>query len=488
MLLIIAIPAIVIFAVLGYKKPKSALTILPIAVVLPMLYFAANVYTTYSEFEVITISTLFLLTILFAVLASKRDPDSENWPQAIAKWILLSILFVFLFAVVAVLFGPGGVFGFLFFVMFITSIISYSFTSRKVTTAYVISTIGASMRQNLPLAMAIESASSGRTDAGAKILRRIKKWLVQGYPLSEAIKRGWPKCPGRVVAMIAAAERTSQLPLAVKAIEDDMIAKTDEDKKIKPFHPLYPIVVLGCMFLILMALMTFVVPKFSGVLEEIVEGQVLPAATRFLLNISTCIYKMGPFLLIALALFVFVGIPFAIRARLRPRRPQKPYLISRIGDFIKWHFPIIHWFEKNYSMVQIIELLRLSLNSGSSVNEAISNTLGLDINNRFKKCIGKWLAKVEKGDNIADSARECKLGNSLAWAFDEKINSTNTLVILEALESFYRSNYSYCINLVKCTMAPCVTILLGGIVGFVVYSIFIPMVAIINTLAGQVAP
>ena len=99
-----------------------------------------------------------------------------------------------------------------------------------------------------------------------------------------------------------------------------------------------------------------------------------------------------------------------------------------------------------------------------------------------------WLAKVERGDNIAAAARESRLGNSLVWAFDERVNQGNTLAILETLESFYRSNYSYRVNLARFIMWPCVTIIMGAMVGFVVYAMFSTGIAIINHLASSVTP
>jgi type II secretory pathway component PulF len=159
-----------------------------------------------------------------------------------------------------------------------------------------------------------------------------------------------------------------------------------------------------------------------------------------------------------------------------------------MGDYIKWHLPILHSFEKNYSLVQVIELLRLSLNSGCTVNEAIANTLNLDLNNCFRERLKGWLRKVEQGDNISDAARKCKLGSSLAWAFDEKVNQGNTPVILETLENFYRLNYSYSVNLARYIMWPCVILAMGLIVGFVVFAVFSPGIYIINVLSGSIVP
>ena len=489
MVVIVGILFLFLYAILGYKKPAIALvTLLPVAV-LTLFYVDVAIHTTEVLFVAVVFLVLLFLATLVAILIAPHKPDAEQWPRVWAKWLLIGFMLLLLLVTSFAVFGPAGIYGLVLFALIIGLLISYGLTSRYATAAYVISTIGSSMRQNLPLTMALESAASGQTDKRAKILRRVKKWLVQGYCLSESIKRGYPKCPGYAVAMIAAAERIDQLPLAIGAIEADMVAKASESRKVRPIHPLYPVILLSFLFLVVLGIMTYVIPKFRAVMDEMFEGEALPVVTRVVLGISSYIaYQMGPFLSIGLALLFFVVFPVWIRARFRPRRPQKPYLISRIGDFLKWHLPVLHWFENNYSLVQVVELLRLSLNAGCSINDAIANTLNLDMNNCFKKRLQLWLAEVEAGGNIAAAARETKLGSSLAWAFDEKVNKGNTLSILETLESFYRSNYSYRVNLARFIMWPCVTIIMGVMVGFVVYSIFSPMIAIINHLANLVTP
>jgi type IV pilus assembly protein PilC len=484
MFVIIAILILFLYTILGYKKPGIALVTSPF-----VCFFLVCAAFLQERPEIALFAPLIFFATLAAVLMAGREADFERWPQRWAKCILITSGLLLLFVIAFELFWSAGSVGVGLFILFIGAIISYGLTSRHAIAAYVISTIGSSMRQNLPLPMALESAAGGRGDSRSKILRRIKKWLVQGYSLSESIRQGYPKCPGYAVAMIAAAERIDQLPLAIKSIEADMVARADESRKIRPVHPLYPVIIIGFTFFMVLAVMTFVIPRFSDVLEEMVSGAQLPVATRFLMHIVGFVANgMGPVLWGILAFIVLVVVPVSIRIKFRPRRPQKPYLLSRVADFIKWHLPVLHWFEKNYSMVQVVEILRLSLNAGCTVNDAIANTLGLDVNNRFRKRLQGWLARVERGDNIASAARKSRLGNSLAWAFDEKVNQGNTLAILETLESFHRSNYSYRVNLARFIMWPCVTIIMGAMVGFVVYAIFSPGIVIIKHLASSVTP
>ena len=484
MVIAITILLWIIYIYLGLKMPALALVTSPFVAgtILVMGVADENLWVT-------GMAPLIFLSTLLSVMASKREPDAERWPQIWARWIVIICIVLLATVAAAVAFGPLGVTGFIIFILFIGSIIAYYLTSRHTTAAFVISTIGSSMRQNLPLPMALESASRGLTDDRSRILQGIKDWLVQGYPLSEAIRRGYPKCPGHAMAMIAVAERIDQLPWAIQAVEADMVAKADDRRKIRPVHPFYPVILMVCTFSIVSGVMLFVIPHFKSCLMEMTGEEELPLATRILLEISGYVLFKGGWLIALVILLTIIASTFAwLYTKFRPRRPGEPYLISRIGDFIKWHLPILHRFEKDYSTVQVVELLRLALHAGCPVNDAIENTFGLDVNHRYRKCLRKWLKRVERGDPIAEAARKSRVGSSVAWAFDEKVNQGNTLSILEMLESFYRSNYNYYVNLARFILWPCVTLLMGIIVGFIILAIFLPGIQIISQLTGIVHP
>ncbi|MFC1781286.1 type II secretion system F family protein [Planctomycetota bacterium] len=441
----------------------------------------------YDPFLFISGPVMFLAVLIIALL-SKTDTESLNWYRIIVKTILY-ILLIIILIICLVSFGGSGSFGVILFALFIATIVRFAMISRDSTYLYVISTIGACIRQNLPLTIALDSVAGEQIDTRSKYLKNINKWLVQGYSLSESIKRGFPKCPGYAVAMIIQAEKMNQLPQALQSIEANMIAKADRSRKIKPVHPVYPIIVFCFLLFMMFGVTVFVLPSYSTAISEMTGGAQLPAITRSLLEFPRFIFiNDGVLVGLIILLLLFMIILFIIRTRFRHRRPDKPYLVSRIGDFIKWHIPILHWFERNYSMVQVVEILRLSLNGGGTVNQAISNTINLDINNCFKKQLKRWLKKVEAGENIAESARRAKLGSTLAWAFDNQTNHGNTLNILETLENFYRTNYSYRVNLARFIFWPCTIILLGIMVGFVVLGIFLPIVSITIHATNMVIP
>ena len=235
--------------------------------------------------------------------------------------------------------------------------------------------------------------------------------------------------------------------------------------------------------------MTFVIPQYKSVLEEMV-GKELPASTQLLVNVAGSIAygDAGVIFLCLLLLIAVVGPALWLRGRFRPRRPDQPYFLSQCGDWIKWHLPILHWFEHNRSTLLVVEWMELCARAGAPVNEAIRGALELDVNLCYRRRLVRWLDRVERGDNVATTARQCKLGTSLAWAMDEGLGGTDPSTVLGMLEGFYRSNYSYRANLARFILWPCAIIVLGLTVGFVVYAIFAPGVATLEHMVDYVYP
>lgn len=485
-LAIIGFALLFVCGIVGYARPAIGFLTAPFIAV-GFAYIARN-----SDDEVGVLAPVLFVVAMASVAASPYGAATKEWYHRAAWLLLIWLALMLVLAVALVGFHAAGA-GVILPVLFIlgmiaifVSSIGYGFASRRAAAMNVFSTIGASMRQNLPLPMALDCAAAGREDATARILRRIKTWMVKGHPLSEAISRGYPQCPSRALALLSAGERIDQLPAAVAAVEADMKSRAMERAKLRPVHPAYPVIMLIILFLFTMGLLRFVLPSFKTVLHEMTEGQ-LPVATRTLIRIMQPVMSGdGLFLIVFLTAMVATGL-WAYGAW-RRRRPERPYLLSRLGDSLRWRLPILHWFERNRAMVQVVELLQMSLNAGCPVNDAIRGTLRLDVNLCFRRRLACWLQRVERGEAIGDSARRCGLGNALAWAFNGGQETGNTPAVLEMLEAHYRSNYSYRVNLARFILWPVGIIMLGATVGFVVFAVFSSLVATLSQLAANVYP
>lgn len=423
---------------------------------------------------------LFPATIGIVRWAPQSSPLETPWYKTVAKAVMLFFQYLFILFIMGYAFN---VFGGLLFILLVIGIVRYYQVCKYSLSLEIITTIGMSMRQSLPLPMSLTTAAYGQKYKTAKIFNHIAYWLTQGYSLSESIRRGCPKFPPELLATITVAEKMNQLPNAIETIRADIAEKIDDYKKLRPVHPWYPIFVLLIMFFILLGLMYFIVPTFAEVLSDMSDGMAgLPWLTQQLLNFANWLKgRHGLNILVLLILFLWFTL-YLTYVRFRKRNPESPKPLSVIGDYLKWHLPVLHWFEANYSQLQLTEILKIGLRAGYPVNLSVRNALGLNMNQCYRNRISKWLVRIEAGDSLVESASQCGIGRTLAWALDGSINKGNTSLILETLEELYRSRYNYRLNLLNAVLCPLMVIGLGICVGLVVLGMFLPMVKMIEVM------
>ena len=258
MILLINILVLAFCVLLGFIAPIAALIISPILSIVCCI-MACQAYVFVNS-PALAVGLIIFPATLAAVLLSRRRDEygiiSGIW--GVIKFLLRLLVYVILLVGLIAAFKALGL---ILFAVLVSSIFSYKLTSRYAMTNNIISTIGACMRQNLPLSTALETTAGDNKDKLSRILRSISRWLSQGYSLSESVKRGYPSCPGDVVGMIAAAENVNQLPQAIKSLEADIMEKADESKRVEPVSLSYPLIVLLIAFSIICLLYTSPSPR-----------------------------------------------------------------------------------------------------------------------------------------------------------------------------------------------------------------------------------
>ena len=411
------------------------------------------------------------VAVLLTALISRRQPDTEGPGPYAARCLLLGAAWVYVaLVVVGSVFSPLGL---VFVVALVGLILQYMLATRRSVAAGVLSTISAAMRQDLPLYDALRAASDGRTDKVAWALRRIAACLAQGASLTTAIRQGYPACPGHALGAIEAAERVGRLPAALAAVEADVARDIERKRELRPFFPVYPVVLLIVVVGMCTGIVMFVLPKLEMMLWDF--GLDLPASTRRLVTALEGLAKAGP--LIALA--ILVGVPLGIYAAFRPRRPDRPRALSVVGDFLRWRLPILHWFERNRSLLRTVEMLRLCLAAGCTLDRAVANTLAVDVNETYRARLARWHQAVVAGRDVAAAARNARVGEPLAWAFDRSVNPGNAPAVLEMLETNLRAAYDYRGTLARYIIWPCLVLALAALIGAVVYAILAPIFAVL---------
>ena len=481
---------------LSVRKPLIAFLVsIPATVCFWVCFESMELHDPISMTIVILFLPVTLVTILLKKSSEPGDSSSIDSKSGRSFWIQYLITSLVYAAIVVgsltvmagllIFLGAFVPFGLIFLVALGYLSINYALTNRQVRALEILSTIGTAMRQSLPLPAALESAAGNKVNKRSRIHRDVAQWLSRGFSLNESLKMGYPRCPGQILAMIAMAEKVDQVPAAIRCIERNLLEKSQDINRIKPVQPIYPFLLIVMKVLIITGFMVFILPKYSEIFSDFdVE---LPKSTRILLDIANYTSHHGLFA-VSLTFFLLFVVPFSVYVKFRTRNPQNPRALSVWGDWIKWHLPLLRGFEWKYALVQVTAYLQLALRAGDSMDRAIAHTSGLDVNECFRKKLYRWSVDIEQGDNIAAAARRHGLGRGVAWAFDQNVNPGNAPDILGLLETLYRRSYRRRLLLARYIFWPCFMVVVGLMIGFVVYAMFMPIVAMIDAVTLDIWP
>ncbi|MDH4202258.1 MAG: type II secretion system F family protein [Phycisphaerae bacterium] len=474
---------------MAWKKPGVALSLLLLTAagmfLSGLIYYDGEVV---DEGFVIFLLPVFLIPITICIV--HWGPSSSQlerpWYKAVTGFILAIVKYLFILAIFIVVFQ---FFSPVLFAIFVMGSYQWAQARKYGLAVDIISTVAMCIRQSLPLPMALATAAHGKKKKDAAVFNNIAHWLTQGWPLSESLRRGYPKCPSEILASISTAEKMDQLPRAIESLQKQAAEKMRSKKIEKSDILIYPTTVLTVAFFIMMGLAIFIVPTFSEVLLDMSDGKAsLPFATQSLLDFSSWMMQRDGLNALLFVLPVFLFMAFKAYLVARKRRPEKPRLLSRLGDRIKWCTPVLHWFEKTFANIYLSQTLHAGITAGYPVNTTIRNAIGLDVNRCYQKRLEKWLDQIEAGNNIAQSAKACGLDKKLCWAMDEKMNKGSTPQILGSLEMLYRCQYNYRKNVLIAATEPLMILCLGLCVGYVVLAMFMGVFSTITVTLQYTIP
>ncbi|MEN6308200.1 MAG: type II secretion system F family protein [Anaerohalosphaeraceae bacterium] len=486
---VVAISLVVLFVRMAFRRPIGAM-ISSFAGSVIFLISGIMCLIGYDEYEwgfasVVCGITLFAmsalsfpLTLIVLCFCPVRDKENgyPRW-RVFARWTAAILLLIILLTVLILCFN---IFGVIFSAMLIAGVIHYFSVSRYNNVLEFVSIIGSAMRQNLPLPAALRAAAAGRSDKMSFIFCQTSKWLTQGYSLAQAVRRGYPRCLPEVLLAIESAEKLNQLPNILISLEKDLVNQSDETRKIRPSSPWYPVIVMILICSIVLGLCIFIIPTFSEVITDMSDGKAnLPPSTQLLMTVSRNLLHPEIYFILGLVveLAVFVWAYYFFRTRIA----YKKGWFLNIFDRIRWYWPLHRQLERKSSMLRLVEILRAGIHAGRPLDQILDAAAELKINVCFQKRIACWLQRIRQGENPSDSARFCGIGQGIAWAMDSDLNPGQTPVLLETLEEVYRSEMNYIGNLIRAILWPFLILGMGLFVGFIVYSMFMPIVSVITT-------
>ena len=296
-----------------------------------------------------------------------------------------------------------------------------------------------------------------------EVVERVRQDIEAGLLLSDSLARH-PKCFGPLyVAMVRAGEAGGVLEEALDRTADQL-EKDDSLRRQVKSAMMYPAVVMIFAMIVLFALITFIVPVFAGVFKDF--GGELPLITKVTVAASD-FAKTFWWLIIGGTIGSFVG--FKKWRRSAWGRPQwdalRLKLPAKIGDTVQ-KIALARW-SRTFSALYA---------AGVPIMQAIEVTGQTSGNAVVEKAMTAVIESVQSGGSIAAPLRESAVFPAMVAqmiAVGEETGGLDTM--LSKVADFYEDEVAAAVKALTSILEPIMIVFVGGIVGFVVIAMYMPM-------------
>jgi len=322
----------------------------------------------------------------------------------------------------------------------------------------------------LPMVQCLEILAQQSDSAEMrKVIAQVKESVQAGTTLAEALSRHKKTFDDLYVNMVDAGEIGGALDsilirLAVYREKADALVRKVRGALIYPAVIL--IVAIGATTLML----TYIVPIFAKMFSGV--GAELPGPTKFVLGLSH--FLRANFLagLIFLALAA-VGFRFYVRTDQGRLTIDKLLLkLPLIGDLLR-----------KSAISRFTRTLGTLISSGVSILEALEITAKTAGNKVIQNAIKKSVVSIAEGETITQPLKETGVFPPMVTQMISVGEKTGGLDdMLNKIADFYEEEVDAAVSALTSIIEPVVIIFMGGIVGGILISMYLPMFDIIGKI------
>jgi len=235
----------------------------------------------------------------------------------------------------------------------------------------------------------------------------------------------------------------------------------------------YPAFVLTAATGIVSAIMVFVIPKFKKMFQEL--DVTLPKLTLTLLAIADFIQYRWYWGVIAI-----VGVWLVIKA-IGATGPGR-YVI----DKIKLSLPVFGNLVNKTVIARFTRTLGTLVASGVPILEALNITKDTAGNAVVARALGHVHDSIREGESIAEPLAQSKICDDMVVNMIDVGEETGDLdKMLLKIADQYDEEVDAAVAGLTSLMEPAMIIILGGICGFIVVSLFLPLIQLMNKMGGS---
>lgn len=291
-----------------------------------------------------------------------------------------------------------------------------------------------------------------------------------GSSLSEALAKH-PKTFDRLyVNMVKAGEASGALDVILSRLAEFMEKSVRLRRRVIG-AAIYPAAVLTFAAIIVMLIMVFVIPKFREMFDELRVP--LPGMTRFLLGIADLVYSYT-FLILVIAMPVGIYAFVKLTAGSSAGR--------RFIDRMKLKLPVVGPVMKKAVIARFSRTLGTLISSGVPILDALGIVRQAIGNRVVEEAIDKVHGSIREGETIAGPLAQSGVFDDVFVNMIDVGEETGALdKVLTKIADNYDEEVDVAVESMTSLLEPVLIIGLGIGVAFVVISLFLPLIKIMET-------
>lgn len=326
----------------------------------------------------------------------------------------------------------------------------------------------------LPLVQCLDILAAQEPDRNfQRVIYSVKAQVEAGSTLADALKKHPKVFDELFVSMVAAGEVGGVLDTILQRLALYLEKSMKLKGKVKSALR-YPTFVLTAAAGIMVILLWKVIPSFAAIFKS-VGNRELPALTRFVVNLSQNFLHYLPFIIAGGAAIVTLFV-------MARRTPRGRYLI----DAGMLRLPVIGSLIRRAAIARVSRTLGTLIASGVPILDALEISARSSGNRVIEQGILYTRARVAEGKNIAGPLEEARVFPKMVVQMISVGESTGAMdVMLGKIADFYDDEVDAAVDGLTSLIEPFVMILIGGMVGFVLVAMYLPIFGMAENLARR---
>ena len=351
--------------------------------------------------------------------------------------------------------------------------ISFSFLKRvkSIEKINFARNLGSMIEAGLPLSRALSVLERQSHNKNFKeIIVEIRNNIDKGLTFSDALSKHPKIFASLFVSMVHAGEQSGTLADSLKVVSLQLESSYALERRVRGAL-MYPAVIVTAMIIIAILMFIFVIPTLMSTFVSL--NVQLPFTTRVILGISNAVQHEGVFILIGIALLVFIFMKWSHTKSGRS-----------IIDITIVKLPIFGSLVQEVNTARTARTLSSLLGAGVDFVESVNITSQVVQNVHFKAVLEKAGEAIKKGDLMsqvfADNAKLYPIFLSEMMSVGEETGKIGEM--LSGVAHYYEEDVDQKTKDMSTIIEPVIMIVIAAGVGFFAVAMISPMYSLVNAI------